>query len=84
MSRPSKVLLRKEGQCLYDVPIRDIQEFDSLEWEDHFDYFPFALVSLRYGTPQGRWFVVMVEDVAKCFPKRWRPRPLSECAGNHP
>ena len=73
MSRQSKVLLRKEGQCLYDVPLRDIHEYDSLGWEDRFDYYPFALVRLKYPTPQGRWFVVMAEDVAKCFPRRWRP-----------
>ena len=73
MGRQRKVLLRKEGQCLYDVPFQDVQEYDSLGWEDKFDYHPFALVSLKYQTPQGRWFVVMVEDVAKCFPRRWRP-----------
>ena len=67
-----KVLLRKEGQVIYDVPLRDLSEIDCLP-DPAFDYYPFGLVRLKYGTSQGHWFVVKVEEVAKCFPRRWKP-----------
>ena len=72
MSQP-KVLLWKDKQALYDVPLCDVSEIDCTMSDPTFDYYPFGLVRLKYGTPQGHWFVVKVDEVAKCFPKRWRP-----------
>ena len=69
----NKVLLRKEGQVMYDVPLRDLSEIDCTMDDPTFDYYPFGLVRLKCGTPQGHWFVVKVEEVAKCFPRRWKP-----------
>ena len=68
-----RVLLRKEGQVVYDVPLRDLSEIDCTMSDPTFDYYPFGLVRLKYGTSRGHWFVVKIEEIAKCFPRRWRP-----------
>ena len=73
----TRVAIRKEGQVVGYVTLREIEDVASTDTEFRYPLRygerDMVCISLKRGRSEGRWFVVYSDELLTLLPKRWRP-----------